>query len=73
MVIKGTRLGLFVFLDHRVNMRTLVVLLSTLWLYARQLGKVLNTRNARQSKNFTEFPLKDYFKLLLVIDVRLEL
>ena len=29
MVIKGTRLGLFVFLDHKVNMPALVVLLST--------------------------------------------
>ena len=35
-----------------------------LWLNTRQGGKVLNGLNARQSENFTEFPLKDSFKLL---------
>ena len=36
----------------------------TLCLNARQPGKVLNGPNARQSEIFTEFPLKDSFKLL---------
>ena len=35
-----------------------------LCLNARQPGKVSNGLNARQSEIFTEFPLKDSFKLL---------
>ena len=38
--------------------------LSSLCLNARQPDKVLNRLNARQSEIFTEFPLKDSFKLL---------
>ena len=37
---------------------------ETLCLNARQPGKVLNGLNARKSEIFTEFPLKDSFKLL---------
>ena len=33
---------------------------------------IINGLNARQSKIFTEFPLKDSFKLLSAIDVCLE-
>ena len=35
--------------------------------------RVLNRLNARQSKLFTEFPMKDSFKPFLAIDVCLEL
>ena len=51
----------------------LVCFSNPLWLYARQPGKVLNRLNSRQSKMFTEFPLKDFFKHLLAIDLCLEL
>ena len=37
---------------------------ATLWLYARQPGKVLISLNVQQSEIFTEFPLKDSFDLL---------
>ena len=37
---------------------------NMLCLNARQPGKVLNGLNARQLEIFTEFPLKDPFKLL---------
>ena len=42
-----------------------------LCLNVRQLGKVLNRLNARQSEILTEFPLKDSLKL--VFDVSLEM
>ena len=45
---------------HALN----VFFFFSLCLNARELGKVLNRLNARQSEIFTEFPLKDSFELL---------
>ena len=45
-------------------------LICTLWLNARQPGMVLNGLNVRQFEIFTEFPLKNSFKLLENVDLR---